>query len=517
MIELDKGLASKGHTALVVLTACGLTVAIIALAMTFAVTSYRGTVGKARENARFISSLVAAQASMILVDIEGALARIAVHVEATSSGPLRGEVNRGLQDILQSIRHGESYMDSLQVSTARGEILSQVGPHVAGSTVPEALAKPHAAGSAAIVIGLPQEDPLRPDTWIFEIRRAVWNGAGVPTHIVTATIKLDELVDAFDDLEMPAGISILVTSLSGRIFIDEPGGRQFIGRTIPSLREYIAGSGHDGTFIGKSPLDNTEIVAGSMQLTRFPVMVFALLPLDLVLEPWRHHAMTFGSLSVVLVLIAAFLSYALVKSQMKINSQSRALAMAASTDQLTGAFNRRSFLNAAKREFSRVNRYGGELACIMLDLDHFKNINDAHGHPAGDLALSETARLVRARLRESDLFCRYGGEEFVLLLPGTDLAGAGVVAETLRAGIAKLSIRLESPTIINFTASFGVATVRPSGDASLDALLVRADKALYLAKSQGRNRVCLAEPETKKETAAAEGIARAAADTEAGS
>jgi diguanylate cyclase (GGDEF)-like protein len=123
----------------------------------------------------------------------------------------------------------------------------------------------------------------------------------------------------------------------------------------------------------------------------------------------------------------------------------------------------------------------------MMDLDHFKRINDTHGHPAGDLALSSAARFAASRLRRADLFCRYGGEEFVFLLPGTDLAGAVALAESLRQGLSGLHLEMVSERF-TFTASFGVAELHPDTP-SLDDLLVRADRALYLAKLGGRDQV----------------------------
>lgn len=123
----------------------------------------------------------------------------------------------------------------------------------------------------------------------------------------------------------------------------------------------------------------------------------------------------------------------------------------------------------------------------MLDLDHFKSINDTFGHAAGDLALTAVAGLVRTRLRTPDLFCRFGGEEFVLLLPGTDQDGAVHLAESLRAGLARLELEMEG-VCFTLTGSFGVAAVLAS-DASMEQPLARADQAMYRAKEEGRDRV----------------------------
>ncbi len=158
----------------------------------------------------------------------------------------------------------------------------------------------------------------------------------------------------------------------------------------------------------------------------------------------------------------------------------------ASTDALTGVANRLGFEVFHAHEFARWQRYGGDLSLIMGDIDHFKLINDEHGHLAGDRVLRTVADQLRSQLRQSDLIARYGGEEFVVLLPNTGLDQASGVAHKLRRHLE--SCRFHSrEQIVPVTLSLGVATYR-TGD-SKDAALERADRALYLAKRLGRNRV----------------------------
>ena len=160
----------------------------------------------------------------------------------------------------------------------------------------------------------------------------------------------------------------------------------------------------------------------------------------------------------------------------------------ASIDPLTGVGNRRSLMERAGREWQRATRFGQPLALLMLDIDRFKRINDAHGHATGDRAICLVARTCVEAVREIDVVGRYGGEEFVLLLPGTELEGAREVAERLRARIAALTLELDeegSPPLV-LTVSIGFAALGP-GD-TLEHLLASADAALYRAKSAGRNR-----------------------------
>jgi len=163
-------------------------------------------------------------------------------------------------------------------------------------------------------------------------------------------------------------------------------------------------------------------------------------------------------------------------------------------DGLTGLFNHRHTMELVAQELSRVDRYQGVVSLLMVDLDHFKRINDEHGHQAGDVALKEVARLIQDSLRNVDIVGRYGGEEFLAILPGTQEDAALRTAERLRASIEKLPIHLPSESdAIHVTASFGVATCRGGNPASASELIRRADTALYEAKQQGRNRVLCRE------------------------
>jgi diguanylate cyclase (GGDEF)-like protein/PAS domain S-box-containing protein len=168
------------------------------------------------------------------------------------------------------------------------------------------------------------------------------------------------------------------------------------------------------------------------------------------------------------------------------------------TDELTGLFNRRGFLQLGEREFERALRFNRPLAVLMLDIDHFKRVNDTHGHPVGDQVLRALADCVRLNTRGIDVAGRYGGEEFVLVLPETPLPEAVQIAERLRQSIADLSVPIcpangdFPPVKIQFTVSIGVAVALPGIRNSAD-LLERADHAMYRGKDLGRNRVVVWE------------------------
>jgi diguanylate cyclase (GGDEF)-like protein len=173
-----------------------------------------------------------------------------------------------------------------------------------------------------------------------------------------------------------------------------------------------------------------------------------------------------------------------------------ALREQASTDPLTRLANRRSILQTLDREIERSRRSGAPCAIVFVDLDHFKRVNDAHGHAAGDTVLCQAAATMSGNLRPYDVLGRYGGEEFIAVLAGCDLPAARSVAERLRESIASAAVPVAG-TAVNLTCSVGVAVAATEAELDSDALLGAADRALYQAKSAGRNRVVVAgeEPE----------------------
>jgi two-component system, cell cycle response regulator len=162
----------------------------------------------------------------------------------------------------------------------------------------------------------------------------------------------------------------------------------------------------------------------------------------------------------------------------------------AAIDPLTGLRNRRAFLEQAQIEVARCRRYGIPLSIMLLDVDHFKAINDTHGHAGGDQVLAAMGALLRKQLRVPDLCARWGGEEFVVALTNTQLAGAAVVGERLREAVEAMRVESEGRWI-RATSSFGV--VELGLGESLDGCIDRADRAMYAAKVGGRNRVVVAE------------------------
>jgi diguanylate cyclase (GGDEF)-like protein len=165
------------------------------------------------------------------------------------------------------------------------------------------------------------------------------------------------------------------------------------------------------------------------------------------------------------------------------------LATLASHDSLTGLLNRRALYEIIEKERVRTQNAGVPLSVVIIDLDHFKLINDHYGHLVGDEVLCQVAHAIDERKRSSDHAGRWGGEEFLLILPGANLKEAGLVAERMRVAIRSLSIPSKDGRLVSVTASLGAASAVLGEEFSLERLIEGADQALYMSKEAGRDRV----------------------------
>jgi diguanylate cyclase (GGDEF)-like protein len=176
----------------------------------------------------------------------------------------------------------------------------------------------------------------------------------------------------------------------------------------------------------------------------------------------------------------------------KLSEYERRLLVQSMTDSLTGLLNRRSFMDLSSKEETRARRHGDPFSVLMLDIDHFKKINDTHGHLAGDYALATLAGLVSQTIRQEDVFARYGGEEFAVILPQTDLDGAFHLGERIRHALEDLRVeRLDGKGVVQVTVSAGVSAI-PVNARDKSSLIAAADAALYQAKRSGKNRTARA-------------------------
>ncbi len=208
---------------------------------------------------------------------------------------------------------------------------------------------------------------------------------------------------------------------------------------------------------------------------------------------WGTHIWVFFLLSLVALVCIGWLQYAfglsiddLLKNKIELKKATQELKEMSFTDYLTGLPNRRYFYEFSEDVLALHKRYGGACSVVFIDLDFFKKVNDQYGHDGGDLVLKEFSGFVKERIRESDLFARLGGEEFILLMPHADSSGAFVFVERLREALSKHIIQVVKDATIHVSFSAGIASLRES-DTSMDDIINRADLAVYEAKNSGRN------------------------------
>ena len=179
-----------------------------------------------------------------------------------------------------------------------------------------------------------------------------------------------------------------------------------------------------------------------------------------------------------------------VSNQKQLSFLNEELEKIADTDGLTGLKNRRYLETEAAKEIGRAKRYGHTMAFFIIDIDHFKEINDTYGHLAGDYVLKEVSNILTKYVRESDIVCRYGGEEFVLVLPEANPKQAFIMAEKLRKIVEETVFNFQG-NMITLTISIGIAIKKPDHTVSFNDLINFADKALYLSKNTGRNKTVM--------------------------
>ena len=316
---------------------------------------------------------------------------------------------------------------------------------------------------------------------------------GRPTMLVLfAAIELERLAAEHERMRFQPDGTIMLSRDDGTILSRTPMVDTYIGRNLNHSPQYVAEFGRQprGWYVGGGAVtDGVKRLIGYQQLPGFPVRVLVTRTLDQIDADLDQRQAGVRVLSVMLTLAVIGVTLFLHRSQTSeraLQSAQERLRRLATTDELTQVMNRRAFLEAALRELERAQRYHRPAAVLVLDLDHFKQVNDEYGHAGGDLVLQAGAMRWRKMLREQDLLGRLGGEEFCVLLPETDAARAWRVAERLRV------ITEATPMLGNrlrMTVSIGWTTVE-GGDAGWPQVFERADQALYRCKNAGRNRVC---------------------------
>ncbi len=236
---------------------------------------------------------------------------------------------------------------------------------------------------------------------------------------------------------------------------------------------------------------NQGVGRGAFYLTVGSILISVLITFFISILFGNNPGIQGYSLAVFIpAVIASIAGYITLSLYYELEQSRQEIHVLANTDDLTQIFNRRHFFELAERELERSRRNRHSLAIILFDIDDFKRVNDSYGHLAGDLVLRKTCNACQAVIRPYDVFARFGGEEFIFLLPDTDEERARAVADKLRNLISKLAITYNE-TNVQITISVGIAIFNPNID-TLDDVINRADNALYNAKNMGKNRLAFA-------------------------
>jgi diguanylate cyclase (GGDEF)-like protein len=246
------------------------------------------------------------------------------------------------------------------------------------------------------------------------------------------------------------------------------------------------------------PIIASSLIFGKL-MTAAAVIVIAICYMVLGYDPRAPEPVTLEYAGALLALIAPVILVAYITTMLAadIRYAVEKIRQVSDTDELTGLYNMRAFSSILQRAFKQSVRHGHPLSIVMVDSDNLKTVNDAHGHEAGNRLLQHVVRCIRDELRGSDVMARFGGDEFVLLLPETNRRGAQEMAERIRKSVdtARFDIRGGE---LNSTVSLGVASY-PEDGGNLEVILDKADKAMYRAKQRGRNRVAIYAPEEEEE------------------
>ncbi|WP_224795628.1 GGDEF domain-containing protein [Pseudomonas fluorescens] len=346
--------------------------------------------------------------------------------------------------------------------------------------------------------------------WVISVSRRIDHPDGSFAGVIVATISLEHFLKLYRTIHVGQFGAISLTSSDGRLLVRYPFQEQDIGRdlsTAPIFSEYLRNTSA-GTVGFASKVDGVHRIYAFKRSDQYPFITTVAVGQSEAMQAWWSQTQLSAAVVVVLLGLLVALGRRLIShisrriraenelrtTQAALIELNHRLEILASEDTLTGLANRRHFDQFLDVEFKRAKRLGSPLSLILIDVDFFKGYNDHYGHLAGDECLRAISLSIKHCVRRpADMTARYGGEEIAVVMPNTDESGARTVAEAILRGIAAEKFAHLSSPFGFVTASLGLATyVSYASEQDEKALIDRADRALYLAKSQGRNRLCVA-------------------------
>jgi len=389
---------------------------------------------------------------------------------------------------LQRLIQDYPFVSSLGVLNSSGQVLSCScsGQHL-NRQVSE-IWRVHSVGSLAdLYLGKPEQSGGGGQQWNFTVSRAIRRSDGSQGQILFAQIDLDFLQRRFRELFTLPNSTLTIISLDGFVYSRIPTDGLPVGVRIDKNDGMISLEDTPPRGQPAGPLGLNDNLSVVRDLGKYPLQVRVSTAKDTMLGPWRQDSLVVAGVGLAVSLLMLFLTIQAARFHRKQDYTRNSLHQQAITDPLTSIFNRRYVVEQAQLEIKKARRSGAKLSLVLLDLDHFKSVNDRYGHDAGDRVLIATANILKEICRETDIVSRFGGEEFLMVLPDTELAGAMVIAEKVRQAVER-KVHHYAGKDFQVTASFGVSQWA-SGEEDIREVLLRTDDALYQVKSNGRNQI----------------------------
>ena len=348
---------------------------------------------------------------------------------------------------------------------------------------------------AGTYVSAPFRSRLRDNDPSIALSRRISGPDGMFEGVVAAALRIAFFQSLLDTVNLGPESVIAITRTDGTVILRSPStdGKGNTGLNVagsPVFQRMMAKPGEQ--FSERSQLDGIDRYYLDTIIGDFPLLLSVGISPAAAMAEWTEGALISSALTagmcVLLIVLIRTLRLALIRSQ-EVEEQLEILAV---TDELTGLPNRRAFDLALASEVRRAARHHTSLAVLMVDVDHFKRVNDRFGHAVGDVVLARIAKEIsRSIRRPGDFAARYGGEEFTVILPATEAGGASFIAERMRLAIASMDPCPNEPALDKVTVSIGVAAAMMPPSSSGAALVTWADRALYEAKGAGRNRVVI--------------------------
>ncbi|WP_320169522.1 GGDEF domain-containing protein [Maridesulfovibrio sp.] len=474
----------------------GLTIGGALLALIFGICAvfmtkqYNAELEKVRQQNKFIAKLVAYHTSDILDSVIQAIR--GMH-DALDLIMIRDK-NRNdhyahdktVAAVLKKSREFNPYISDLIITDPKGTPMHWTGKSKPFQIISEEYLKKHAWEiqkngyyvSEVITGNGSEENPY------FGISIGFKDDAGSLQYIYTALIDYSFFKNDFSNLGIPDGTTIALVTTCGNILMHAPH-RSLSPANYGKILNAENCTGDNSTFSADSPYTGKHHEVVFAHVDEYPLVAFASTGKEEILAEWQLYLWTIMCAGAILIFLFSYAYILFFRYQKKSLEHQTMLEEQAMMDPLTRLPNRRRFFPILEREFNLARRHVRPLALLLIDIDHFKRINDRYGHDRGDIVLAAIADTIKKTGRETDISCRMGGEEFALMLSDTGFEGAKTAAEKMRTKIEKLQIEVDG-MLLSATVSIGISCYE-NGDSTPKDLVIRADAALYKAKHIGRN------------------------------